>query len=74
MYFGNDRSINKKVYTGFRLSLETLGQIDYLLEKDKHKLKDLCSRRVTRTTIVEHLVWMALSETERYEVKNRLKK
>lgn len=81
MYFGENEKYRKKQYTGFRLSKETLAQLDYLVEKEEQELLDELKHTyvrpnraivVNRTKVVEWLIAKHLTEEERRRVRESM--
>lgn len=81
MYFGENEKFKKKVHTGFRLSMETLAQLDYLVEKEEQELLDELKHTykmpnraivVNRTKVVEWLIAKHLTDDERRKVRESM--
>lgn len=72
MYFGETNKLRKKIHTGFRLSTETIAQLDYLVKREEKNLESN-NMKVNRTSVVELLICNALSDAERRKVRESIR-
>lgn len=72
MYFGETNKLRKKKNTGFRLSIEVIAFLDYLAKREEKKLESN-NMKANRTSVVECLIYDALSDEERRKVREGIR-
>lgn len=72
MYFEEVNRSKQKTHTGFRLTWETLEQLEVLVRKYE-KLFEENNMKANRTSVLEYLIHEALTEQERWEIRERFR-